>query len=75
VAALVGQERFLHREREHYVNHRREWTQIEATPVPFPGLVNRMKQRLEIYGQVHELKELKDEFRRLRQEREDPPAE
>jgi hypothetical protein len=75
VAALVGQELFLHREREHYVNHRREWTQIEATPVPFPGLVNRMKQRLEIYGQLHELKELKDEFRRLREEREDPPAE
>jgi hypothetical protein len=75
VAALLGQELFLHRERVHYVNHRREWTQIKDRPAPSSRLVDRMKRRLVIYEQLHDLQELKDEFKRLRAEDEDPSDE
>jgi hypothetical protein len=75
VAALMGQELCLHRERLHYVNHRPEWTQIKERPVPSSRLVSRMKSRLAIYDRLHELQELKDEFKRLRAKDEDPPDE
>jgi len=75
VAALVGQELCLHWERVHYVNHRPEWIQINERPMPSSRLVDRMTRRLAIYEQLHDLRELKDEFKRLRAEGEDPPAE
>jgi hypothetical protein len=75
VAALLGQELFLHRERVHYVNHRPEWTQIKERPVPTSRLVGRMKRRIAIYEQLHDLQELKDEFKQLQDEDEDPPDE
>jgi hypothetical protein len=75
VAALVGQQLFLHKKREHHINHRPYWTKISEEPVPSPRLVERMKRRLETYEQLKELKELRDEFRSLRDGDEDQAAE
>jgi hypothetical protein len=75
VAALVGQQLCLHKKREHHVNHRPYWTNISARPAPSARLVKRMKRRLEIYEQLKELKELRDEFSRLRDGDEDQATE
>jgi hypothetical protein len=75
VAALAGHQLCLHKKREHHVNHRPYWTNISARPVPSARLVKRMKGRLEIYEQLKELKELRDEFRRLRDGDEDQATE
>lgn len=66
IAALVGEQLWVHKKREHHVKHRPYWTDISETPVPSTRLVKRMKRRLQIYEQLKDLKDLKDILRQIK---------